>query len=195
MPPARAAHLSLAARQRRTSALTAPRVLQALYILYRMAYLWDSFSRWHMTGFGFSSTVYAVCYYFLRLQAKPTYAPIAQGGQLVDGGADLDQKGFLEYVWDMLYWTMFVQLGSGFVSDLFWLLHFVPPTVAFYYLWTKVRAAPRLSYSYHAPPCGRCALTGACVCPLRCRSFIRGSRSQTRSRPILPRSARVRSRR
>ena len=38
----------------------------------------------------------------------------------------------------MLYVTMFVQLGSGFISDLFWLLHLVPPSIGFYFLWTKV---------------------------------------------------------
>lgn len=31
---------------------------QALYILYRMVYLWDSFSAWHMASFGLTTTVY-----------------------------------------------------------------------------------------------------------------------------------------
>ena len=38
----------------------------------------------------------------------------------------------------MLYTTMFVQLASGFVSDWFWLLYLVPPSIGMYYLWTGV---------------------------------------------------------
>ena len=146
---------------------------QALYGLYRMAYLWDSFSNWHMVGFGLTSTIYAIIYFMFSKSAKPTYAPLAEGGGLISGGTDLDQKGVIEcarpahartrarfyrcgpwlaaartrpaagharcrYCWDMLYTSMFVQLGSGFVSDLFWLVYLIPPSVGFYYLWVKV---------------------------------------------------------
>ena len=74
----------------------------------------------------------------LSRAASPKYAPLEKGGQLLSGGADLSQEGVTEYTWDMLYVTMFVQLGTGFVSDLFWLIYLIPPSVAFYFLWTKV---------------------------------------------------------
>lgn len=38
----------------------------------------------------------------------------------------------------MLYTTMFVQLTTGFLSDWFWLIYLVPPTIALYMLWTRV---------------------------------------------------------
>jgi hypothetical protein len=103
-----------------------------------MYYLWSSFSRFHVVMFALTSLVYAVCYSLLSRSAKPTYAPLAQGGALIDGGVDLDSKGVVEYCWDMLYWTMLTQLTSGFLSEWFWLLYTVPPCVGFYYLWVKV---------------------------------------------------------
>ena len=85
---------------------------QAIYALFRMWYLWESFSSWHIGGFCFTSTVYALCYFLLHKSATPIYAPLAQGGALISGGEDLDQKGLIEYTWDMLYMTMFIQVGA-----------------------------------------------------------------------------------
>jgi len=42
----------------------------------------------------------------------------------------------MEYTWDLLYVTMFVQITTCFLSDLFFLVSFVPPTIGFYYAWT-----------------------------------------------------------
>ena len=42
------------------------------------------------------------------------------------------------YTWDMLYITLFVQLGSGFISDWFWVFYLIPPGIGLYFLWTKV---------------------------------------------------------
>ena len=112
--------------------------MQALYIAYRMVYLWDSFSGFLIAGFVYSSIVYGVCYFLLSRAASPKYAPLEKGGQLISGGTDLSQSGVIEYTWDMLYVTMFVQLTTGFLSDLFWLIHFFPPCIGFYYLWTMV---------------------------------------------------------
>lgn len=111
---------------------------QALYIAYRVVHLWDTFSAYHMAGAGILAFVYAVCYFMLARAASPKYAPLEKGGQLVSGGSDLSQSGVLEYTWDMLYVTMFVQLGSGFVSDWFWLVYLIPPCIALYFLWTMV---------------------------------------------------------
>ena len=68
----------------------------------------------------------------------PKYAPLDKGGALLSGGADLSQPGVTEYTWDMLFTTEFVQLTTCFVSDAFWLVYLVPPTVGFYFLWTMV---------------------------------------------------------
>ena len=114
-------------------------LVQAIYIAYRVVFLWDSFSGWHMAGFALLAFVYAVCYYLLSQAAKPTYAPLEKGGALVSGGSDLSMTGgVLEYTWDMLYTTIFVQLSTGFISDLFWLLYLIPPCIGFYYLWTRI---------------------------------------------------------
>ena len=111
---------------------------QAIYIAYRVYYLWDTFSSYHMAGAGILATVYAICYFMLAQAASPKYAPLNKGGALISGGTDLDQSGVLEYTWDMLYVTMFVQLGTGFISDWFWLIYLIPPIIGFYFLWTKV---------------------------------------------------------
>jgi len=110
----------------------------ALYIAYRVAYLWSTFSGWHIAGYSILLLVYAVCYFMLSRAAAPTYKPLNEGGALVSGGSDLSQGGVLEYTWDMLYTTIFVQLTTGFISDLFWLLYLLPPCIGFYFLWTQV---------------------------------------------------------
>ena len=112
--------------------------VHALYGAYRVWYLWDSFSRAHMAGAALATTVHGVAYVMLRLAARAKYKPLVEGGALVDGGADLDQKGVLEYCWDMVYTTAFVQLSTAFVSDWFWLLMLVPPAIGVYFLWTML---------------------------------------------------------
>jgi hypothetical protein len=157
-----------------------PCACQALYIAYRMYYLWESFTRWHMGGFALTTTIYVSTYALFSTSATPKRAPLKDGGKIISGGTDLNQSGLIEcaatirwrevdactarhpshaharraalrsprrdvaahrYAWDLLYWNILVQLGSGFVSDVFWLLHLVPPTIGFYFLWTKVALA------------------------------------------------------
>ena len=48
------------------------------------------------------------------------------------------QAGVIEYCWDMLFVSIFVQLGTGFVSDWLWLVYTVPPAIGLYYLWVKI---------------------------------------------------------
>ena len=48
------------------------------------------------------------------------------------------QEGVIEYSWDMLFLTVFVQLGTGLLSDWLWLVYTIPPAVGLYYLWVKV---------------------------------------------------------
>ena len=67
-------------------------------------------------------SVNAGCYMFLSFSASPKYAP---GGALQSAGADLSQPGVIEYTWDILYVTMFVQLTTAFFSDWFWLIYLI----------------------------------------------------------------------
>ena len=141
---------------------------QAIYGGYRIYLLWDTFSNWHAAGFALTTTVYAASYYLFSASASPKYAPLKDGGKLISAGTDLNQSGLIEcareclelrrlppvswltergpgrrYTWDLLYTTMFVQLMTAFVSDWFWLLYLVPPSIGFYFLWTKVRMRDR----------------------------------------------------
>ena len=111
---------------------------QVLYVAYRIYYLYESFSGWHMCGAALLALAYAICYFMLSKAAAPTYAPLEKGGGLVSGGADMSQAGVIEYTWDILYVTIFVQNATAFLSDWFWLLYTIPPGVGFYYLWTMV---------------------------------------------------------
>ena len=77
-----------------------------------MYYLWETFTSYHIFGFGLTSTIYLVCYYLLHMAAQPKYAPIAEGGMLISGGTDLSQEGMIKYTWDMLYTTMFIQVRA-----------------------------------------------------------------------------------
>ena len=50
------------------------------------------------------------CRHLTRPAATGRYAPLKDGGALISGGEDLDQKGLIEYTWDILYTTLFVQV-------------------------------------------------------------------------------------
>ena len=54
-----------------TPTLHSAGVVQALYVLYRVVYLWDTFSLWHMGGFALLLTVYAVVWFMLTTAAAP----------------------------------------------------------------------------------------------------------------------------
>ena len=69
---------------------------QAAYLAFRGLYLWESFSGWHMAGFALIMLVYAVVWFLLSKAAAPVYAPLKDGGALISGGDDLDQKGLIE---------------------------------------------------------------------------------------------------
>ena len=127
-----------AVRPRRDRAAQPPSctpAAQGVYIGYRVILLWSTFSNWHMAGFGAMLTAYAALYGFLWSSAMPKYDAT---GALIYGGADMDGKGVLEYSWDLLFVTMFIQLGTGLVSDWFWLTAIIPPIIGMYYLWVKV---------------------------------------------------------
>ena len=45
--------------------------MQALYVLYRVVYLWATFSLWHMGGFALLLAVYGVVWFMLTKAAEP----------------------------------------------------------------------------------------------------------------------------
>ena len=47
---------------------------QALYVLYRVVYLWATFSLWHMGGFALMLAVYGVVWFMLTKAAEPQCA-------------------------------------------------------------------------------------------------------------------------
>ena len=104
------------------------------FLAFRVAYLFSTFSRWHQAGFALQLVSYAGLYGFLRMSCTPKHGA---DGTLIFGGEDMDSKGVLEYVWDLLYVTMFIQIGTGFVSDWFWATAIIPPGIGFYYLWSQ----------------------------------------------------------
>ena len=105
-----------------------------------------------MLGLALLLTVHAACWLLLSKSATPLYAPLEKGGALISGGEDLDQKGVIEYTWDMLYMTLFVQLTTGFVSDWFWLLYTASSAPARAPLLTpRAAARSRRAGSTHPP--------------------------------------------
>merc|ERR1712129_15818 len=52
----------------------------ALYVLYRVVYLWATFSLWHMAGLTLLLAVYGIVWFMLTKAAQPVYAPLKDGG-------------------------------------------------------------------------------------------------------------------
>jgi hypothetical protein len=118
---------------------------QAVYVGVRFIWWYESTTRGHWFGLLVVLVSNAFGYYALKFSAKPT---IAENGDIEDGGADLTQRGLVEYVilllcgfcflltggvfvlfafdprywWDLLYITWFIQI-STLISDWFWLIY------------------------------------------------------------------------
>jgi hypothetical protein len=106
-------------------------IVNLIYILIRVGWMWDSFGFWNMFGFSLICVTNYFLYSWIAALAQPTY----ENGELVDGGHDLNMKGHLsEYYFDIIYIAAFVQIATIF-SDWFWLTFLVIPAYAVYYLW------------------------------------------------------------
>lgn len=77
--------------------------------------------------FGVFSALYFVCESQLRSAATCTYEA---NGDLLSAGQDIS-VGWWEYVYDIVYITMFVQIGSLYSSRFYWLFLTIP----LYALW------------------------------------------------------------
>eukprot|EP01121_Diplochlamys_sp_Union-15-3_P010228 TRINITY_DN2851_c0_g1_i4.p1 TRINITY_DN2851_c0_g1~~TRINITY_DN2851_c0_g1_i4.p1 ORF type:complete len:186 (+),score=27.32 TRINITY_DN2851_c0_g1_i4:48-560(+) len=104
------------------------------FLLIRVIWWWPSFTWLHIIG----STILLIanwyCFSSLKAYAKPSYS---ESGELIDGGADLDMKGLVEYHWDVLYITWFCFVTT-LISDWFWLVFLVVPAFALYKIWFEV---------------------------------------------------------
>ncbi|KAL6756684.1 hypothetical protein V8C86DRAFT_49570 [Haematococcus lacustris] len=87
------------------------------------------FQTWRFIGVLATMSVGAFTYQSISALAAPVYDP--SSGELLDGGADLDMKGFCGYYHDVLYITVIVQVLSA-VSPWFWYLYLVVPGYAGY---------------------------------------------------------------
>lgn len=68
------------------------------------------FQTWRFIGLLATVSVNAFTYQSISALAAPVYDP--SSGELLDGGADLDMKGFCGYYHDVLYITVIVQVSA-----------------------------------------------------------------------------------
>eukprot|EP01137_Pigoraptor_chileana_P020204 Opistho-2@82264 len=110
--------------------------INLFYILVRIFYFYDSFFFWDGVAFLFLAFVEFFCYKALADMATPEFAA---DGELLGAGMDLTFGGIAEYYKDVIYVTLFVQVGSIYSSRflLFWLLI---PIFALYKLWVGIIA-------------------------------------------------------
>eukprot|EP00741_Cyanophora_paradoxa_P016142 tig00000042_g15582.t1 len=108
--------------------------VNAAFVLYRILFHFGTFGTWHWIGFAVTSFVYYKIYSDLSSFAR---VDLDEKGQIDDAGQDLDSKGIVEYYFDVLYITLFVQAGT-MISDWFWLVYLVIPAFALYKAWVYI---------------------------------------------------------
>jgi hypothetical protein len=86
----------------------------------------------HYAGFAGTLAVHGICYLSIAAVARP----LMKGGVVIDGGADLS-KGAIQYYFDVLYVTGFVQLLASF-TDWGWYVFLLVPIFGVYLLVTKI---------------------------------------------------------
>ncbi|XP_044732957.1 transmembrane protein 208 [Chrysoperla carnea] len=83
----------------------------------------------------FSSTIYIAAFQFMKYIARTT---IAENGQILDSGTDLNMEGGLaEHVKDLIILTAGCQL-LALISNYFWLLWLLAPIRGFWLLWVNL---------------------------------------------------------
>ncbi|CAL5055122.1 unnamed protein product [Urochloa decumbens] len=110
-------------------------ISNAIYIVARMAIMHSSFTWKHWIGLMLTSAAYFFPYQQLASMAKPVYS---DNGELLDGGFDLSTGGVCEYMYDVIYITIFVQLMS-IISEKFWWTYLVIPAFAGYKIFGLLR--------------------------------------------------------
>jgi len=86
----------------------------------------------HYAGFAATLAVHGISFLSIAAVGRP----LIQNGVVVDGGGDLS-KGVIQYYFDVLYVTGFVQVLAAF-TDWGWYLFLVVPAFGLYLLVTQV---------------------------------------------------------
>jgi hypothetical protein len=113
------------------------RIQVAIFMgIYLLHFIWhfSSVRFWDWVGLAVFSAINFFVYLGLRAYARPT---LNDEGEIVSPGSDLNQKGLIEYHWDLLYVTWFVQITSLY-SKWFWLVMLVIPAFTVFKLWGTV---------------------------------------------------------
>lgn len=93
-------------------------------------------STWAVLGFILAAAVDWGCYKGLSSLAHPI---LDDKGDMLDGGADLSMRGgFAEYYQDLIYISVFVQIGASLLSRWFWLAFLSVPAYGGYLLWVNI---------------------------------------------------------
>ncbi|CAL5018791.1 unnamed protein product [Urochloa decumbens] len=129
-------------------------ISNAIYIVARMAIMHSSFTWKHWIGLMLTSAAYFFPYQQLASMAKPVYS---DNGELLDGGFDLSTGGVCEYMYDVIYITIFVQLMS-IISEKFWWTYLVIPAFAGYKIFGLLRGTFFSGGSEVIPPVCRVKL-------------------------------------
>ncbi|KAI9105936.1 hypothetical protein DFS34DRAFT_36889 [Phlyctochytrium arcticum] len=108
----------------------------SVYAVYRMLYLWSSFSTWHMIAVGILNGIFGWLYRYLRDSAAASFDGV---GQVVDAGTDLSAEGLVAYAFDVIYIGWFVLISTAFISDKFWWISISIPAFAMYKIFTKIK--------------------------------------------------------
>uniref|UniRef100_A0A0D9VJ91 Transmembrane protein 208 n=1 Tax=Leersia perrieri TaxID=77586 RepID=A0A0D9VJ91_9ORYZ len=99
-----------------------------IYIIVRLAVMHSSFTWKHWIGLAVTSAAYFLPYKQLANMSEPEYS---DNGELINAGYDLNAGGMSEYLQDVIYITLFVQLTS-IISDKFWWTYIVIPAYGGY---------------------------------------------------------------
>jgi hypothetical protein len=107
-------------------------VCSAFYAVVRLWLKSSSLTWGHYAGFAATLTAHGICYLSIAAVGRP----VIQNGAVVDGGGDLS-KGVIQYYFDILYVTGFVQILSAF-TDWGWYVFLLVPAFGLYLRVTKV---------------------------------------------------------
>ncbi|KAM0846187.1 hypothetical protein ACQ4PT_053355 [Festuca glaucescens] len=107
------------------------------YIVVRMAIMYSSFTWKHWFGLVVTSAAYFLSYKQLASMTKPEYSESGEK-ELLSAGYDMRTGGISEYLEDVIYITVFVQLAS-IISGKFWWTYLVIPAFGGYKIFGLLR--------------------------------------------------------
>ncbi|KAF8473269.1 DUF788 domain protein [Kalaharituber pfeilii] len=103
--------------------------IHAFFIFYRLLIHRRSISTSVLTKYVLFSLPAVLIELYLEKISRPKYAA---GGDLRRAGEDLDAKGLMEYMWDVVYVTWGCLIGAALLGEWFWWLLITVPLYAGY---------------------------------------------------------------